>query len=144
MMAAPALCAKFKRARGLDQFPVLVPTRESPLRRELERWWREAGFQPDVIGEFDDSATMFELAAAGSGAVPVFGPVAARVKQRYALERLPIKTGLKDDLFIITAERQFTHEGPRLIVALARQALGHGRKDQLPDKYLHGTGRLTR
>ncbi|HET7238877.1 MAG TPA: LysR substrate-binding domain-containing protein, partial [Terrimicrobiaceae bacterium] len=123
LMAARSLRAKFKSSPGLNRFPVLVPTRESPLRRELERWWREAGVQPDVIGEFDDSATMFELAAAGSGAAPVFDSVAERVTRLYGLEPLPVRTGLKEDLFIITAERQFTHEGPRLIAALAREAL---------------------
>lgn len=126
LMAAPSLRAKFKPSPGLNRFPVLVPTRESPLRRELESWWREAGVQPDVIGEFDDSATMFELAAAGSGAAPVFDSVAERVTRLYGLEPLPVRTGLKDDLFIITAERQFTHEGPRLIAALAREALHDG------------------
>jgi LysR family transcriptional activator of nhaA len=128
LMAARSLRARFRRAQGLDRFPVLVPTRESPLRRELERWWREAGVQPDVIGEFDDSATMFELAAAGSGAAPVFDSVADRVTRLYGLEPLPVRTGLKDDLFVITAERQFTHEGPRLIAALAREALHDGEK----------------
>ncbi len=119
-VASPALKKSYKRARGLDGFPVLLPTRESPLRRSLDASWASDGILPDIRAEFDDAAAMCELAAAGVGAAPVLSPVLADVGLRYGLLELPLRTGLHEELFVITAERQFSHEGPRVLSRAAR------------------------
>jgi len=105
--------------RGLSGFPVLLPTRESALRRELDRWWAENGIVPDIRAEFDDTAAMCELASSGIGAAPVLEPVLDDVFKRYGLQKLPLKTGIQEELFVITAERQFSQEGPRMIARIA-------------------------
>ncbi len=120
-VASPALKKSFKPARGLTGFPVLVPTRESPLRRELDRWWTENGIRPEIRAEFDDAAAMCEMAAAGAGAAPVLDPVLLDVGRRYGLVELPVRTGIHEELFVVTAERQFSHEGPRLLAQLAKK-----------------------
>jgi LysR family transcriptional activator of nhaA len=68
-VAAPALAKKFRPRTGLDGFPVLLPTRESPLRRELDRVWADEGIHPDIRAEFDDAAAMFLFGADGACAV---------------------------------------------------------------------------
>jgi len=123
--AAPvALAARYRRKPGLDGFPVLLPTRESPLRRELDRWFSENGVRPEIRAEFDDAAAMCEMAAAGAGAAPVLSPLLAGVRERYGLRPLPVRTGVQEELFVVTAERQFSHEGPRVIARLARETAG--------------------
>ncbi len=119
LVAAPALAATYEKRTGLSGFPVLVPTRESALRRELERWWADEGIRPDIRAEFDDAAAMCELAAAGVGAAPVLEPVLSDVRQRYGLLELPVRTGLHEELYVVTAERQFSHEGARVIARVA-------------------------
>ncbi len=121
-VATPGLKKMFRRQTGLNGFPVLVPTLESPLRRELDRWWAENGVQPEIRAEFDDAAAMWELAASGAGAAPVIEPVLKDVAERYGLQALSLTTGIFEDLFVVTAERQFSHEGLRLIVEQARLA----------------------
>ena len=123
-VATAELKKTYNPKRGLSGFPVLLPTRESALRRELERWWAENGIVPDIRAEFDDTAAMCELAASGIGAAPVLGPVLDDVLKRYGLQKLPLKTGIHEELFVITAERQFSQEGPRMI---ARIASSHGK-----------------
>jgi len=118
--AAPAL-ATARRPRPIDQFSLLLPTRESPLRRELDRWFTDHGLRPDIRAEFDDTAAMYELAAEGLGAAPVPAPMLGHVQKRYGLRDLGVRTGIKEELFVVTAERQFTHEGPRLLAGLARE-----------------------
>jgi len=120
-VASPALKKSFKRSRGLTGFPVLVPTRESPLRRELDRWWTENGIRPEIRAEFDDAAAMCEMAAAGAGAAPVLDPVLPDVGARYGLVELPVRTGIHEELFVVTAERQFSHEGPQILAQLAKK-----------------------
>jgi LysR family transcriptional activator of nhaA len=118
-VASPGLKKTFRRKTGLTGFPVLVPTLESPLRRELDRWWAENGVQPAIRAEFDDTAAMWELAASGAGAAPVIEPVLKDVAVRYGLQELPLTTGIFEELFVVTAERQFSHEGLRAIVEQA-------------------------
>ena len=118
-VATAELKKTYNPKRGLSGFPVLLPTRESALRRELDRWWAENGIVPDIRAEFDDTAAMCELASSGIGAAPVLEPVLNDVLKRYGLQRLPLKTGIQEELFVITAERQFSQEGPRMIARIA-------------------------
>ena len=118
-VAAPALAKKFRPRRGLEGFPVLVPTRESPLRRELERWWADEGIRPDIRAEFDDAAAMCEMAADGAGAAPLPDPMLKPAAKRYGLRTLPLRTGIHEELFVVTAERQFAHEGVRILARVA-------------------------
>jgi len=122
LVAAPEVRNRFSpRKGGLSALPMLVPTRESALRRELDRWWAEEGIVPDIRAECDDAAAMYELAADGVGVAPVLGPVLKDVLSRYGLVELPVRTGLQESLYVVTAERQFSHEGPRIIAHLATQ-----------------------
>jgi LysR family transcriptional activator of nhaA len=121
--AAPALARKFGRRKSMVGFPFLSPARESVLRRELEQWWSASGGAPDIKAEFDDSAAMFELASGGLGAAPVHEPVLRDVCKRYGLTVLPIRPGIEDDLFLVTAERQYSHAGVEVLAKLARGIL---------------------
>ena len=124
--AAARLADTRRRRHKLDTIPLLLPTRESPLRRDLERWFAENGIRPEIRAEFDDTAAMYELAAAGLGAVPVPAPMIDHVRHRYGLCDLGVRTGIEEELFVVTAERQFTHEGPRLLAGLAREMFAPG------------------
>jgi len=123
-VAAPALAKTFRSRRGLDGFPVLVPTRESPLRRELDRWWADNGVRPDIRAEFDDVAAMCEMASDGAGAAPLPQPMLASALQRYGLRTLPLRTGIHEEIFVVTAERQFAHEGVRVLARVALSPVG--------------------
>jgi LysR family transcriptional activator of nhaA len=118
-VAAPTLAKKYRRARRLDGFPVLVPTWESPLRRELDRWWADEGIHPDICAEFDDAAAMCEMAADGAGAAPLPEPMLQSARERFGLQVLPLRTGVHEELFVVTAERQFAHEGARILARVA-------------------------
>lgn len=120
-VSTPELKKSFHPRRGLAGFPVLLPARESPLRREFDRAWAEQQVVPDIRAEFDDTAAMYELAAAGVGAAPVVDAVLPDVSKRYGLVALPCRTGIHEELFAVTAERQISSPGPRLITVLARE-----------------------
>jgi LysR family transcriptional activator of nhaA len=123
-VASTELKKTYRPGSGLAGFPVLLPTRESPLRRELDRWFAEKRVIPMIRAEFDDAAAMWEMAAAGAGATPVIDPVLPDVAARYGLMALPLKTGIHEELYIVTAERQFSHAGQRAIARLAREVGG--------------------
>ena len=56
--------------QSLERLPVLLPTGHSVLRQTLDRWFREQGIHPNVVGEFEDSALM-SVFAARPGRVPL-------------------------------------------------------------------------
>jgi len=89
------------------------------LRRELDRWWEDEGIRPDIRAEFDDAAAMCEMAADGAGAAPLPAPVLDSAARRYGLRTLPLRTGIHEELFVVTAERQFAHEGVRILARVA-------------------------
>lgn len=121
--AAPGLAKKFRTNRGLDGFPLLLPTRESPLRRHLERWWTEAGVRPEIRAEFDDAAAMCEMASRGAGAAPLPDPVLAETSKRFGLVRLPLDTGIEEEVHVVTAEREFSHAALGTIARICGEVL---------------------
>jgi LysR family transcriptional activator of nhaA len=121
--AARSIASTFHRRQCLSELPVLVPARESPLRRELEQWWASLGERPMIRAEFDDAAAMFELAAHGFGAAPVHEPVAGDVCRRYGLQRLRLKCDIEDDIFIVTHSRQFQTAAISGIATCAKKLL---------------------
>jgi hypothetical protein len=50
------------------------------------------------------------------------------VAERYALHDLGVHSGVMDELFVVTTQRQFTHEGLRVIADLARDILSPAAK----------------
>jgi len=65
----PRTCADFPAC--LNALPVLLPTRDAPVRAALDRWLDDHGLSPKVAGEFEDSALMSVFAARGLGVFPV-------------------------------------------------------------------------
>ncbi|MCB1647201.1 MAG: transcriptional activator NhaR, partial [Pseudomonadales bacterium] len=51
----------------LNQAPVLLPTRETSLRRALDDWFEQRSLVPRLVAEFDDSALMKAFGEAGAG-----------------------------------------------------------------------------
>ncbi len=127
--ASRSIANAFHRHKRLAELPVLVPARESPLRRELEQWWASCGERPLIRAEFDDAAAMFELAAHGFGAALVHEPVARDVCRRYDLLRLRVQCEIEDDIFIVTHTRQFQTEAILCIAACAKNLLQPGRSN---------------
>lgn len=123
IMATPELVNRFNQLPSLDGFPLLVPSRESSLRLELERWWTALQCQPDIIAEFDDAAAMIDLATSGIAAAPVFEPVVPSIHKHFQLDPLPVQCPIREQLFLVTARRQFYHEGPALLVEEAIKTL---------------------
>ncbi len=120
-LAVASLRETFRETKTFEALPVLVPTKESSLRRDLERWWAETKTVPAIRAEFDDAAAMYELAAAGVGAAPVLDVVASDIATRYGLVSLACRTGIEEDLYLITSEREVAHAGPRVISEAAKE-----------------------
>ena len=117
--AAPALARTLKGRfpRNLHRAPALLGTQNTTLRRDLEKWFRNEGIEPRVVGEFEDGALAKIVATEGLGFVPVPSVVAAEAVERYGFEVLGRTTKCEMQFYAITAERRVDHPAVRAITA---------------------------
>jgi LysR family transcriptional regulator, transcriptional activator of nhaA len=55
---------------SLNGAPLLLPTRNTALRLQLDAWFAERQIYPDIVGEFSDRELMHAFAKAGIGLQP--------------------------------------------------------------------------
>ena len=107
----------------LNNLPVLLPTRDAPVRAALDRWFDDHNLVPEVVGEFEDSALMSVFAARGLGVFPVSALGAEDLTLMPGLSLLG-QTDVKEDIHAIYSHR--TRHHPLVQQVLERLASGGG------------------
>lgn len=92
----------------LNELPVLLPTRHTPVRAALDRWFDDQDLVPAVVGEFEDSALMSVFAARGLGVFPISALGAEDLSLMPDL-RLLGQTEVKEDIHLIYSHRTRHH-----------------------------------
>ena len=119
--AAPALARSLKGRfpASLREAPALLPTPGTPLRRDLDAWFRNSGIEPKIVAEFQDAALAKVAATEGLGftAVPLI--VLADAIERFGFSVLGRTEDCRIHLYLLTPERRIEHPA---LVTLARQA----------------------
>ncbi|PZN34976.1 MAG: LysR family transcriptional regulator [Proteobacteria bacterium] len=120
-MAAPALARSLRSRfpRSLDGARILLPTTDSGLRRSLDRWLKRQRLRPDLGGEFEDYALLYELASAGLGAAPVPAVLVEQFRKESGLVPLGPARKVEVELYAISLEREIHHPA---ILALRERA----------------------
>jgi LysR family transcriptional activator of nhaA len=106
--------------QSLSRLPVLMPTGHSALRPALDRWFESQGLQPQVVGEFEDSALMAVFAARGLGVFPVSRLGAGDVGLMRGLRLLGRCEGVKEEIHAIRSRRGQHHPLVLQVMAAAR------------------------
>lgn len=109
--AMPSLAKQLKGRfpRNLDDAPALLPTQNSSLRRDLEKWFRATSIQPRVVAEFEDAALTKIVATSGLGFIAIPTVVLSEAIERYGFVSLGRTKDIETQFYAITAERRFTH-----------------------------------
>lgn len=118
--AMPGLVSSMAKRfpRRLDGAPAVLPTQNSALRRDLERWFETAGVRPRVVAEIEDAALMKIVASGGVGFIPVPTAVVAEAVEQYGFVPLGKTREVEVRFYAITAERRFAHPAIRAIVEM--------------------------
>jgi LysR family transcriptional activator of nhaA len=118
LCAAPPLAQRLVKnfPGSLDGAPAVLPVSEMPLRRQLEQWFHSHRVSPQVVAEVEDTALLTDLGVQGLGFVPAYSAVLDDVEHSSRLQTIGIATGLRIEIFAITAERRVRHPG---IIAIA-------------------------
>lgn len=120
-VAPPRFSRRFKNGfpRSLDGAPLLLPTENTLLRSLLDQWFHEQRIEPDVIGEFEDSALLKTFAAAGVGIAPVPAASVKDVDRQYGLKWIGNAGEMKARFYAISVERKVKHPA---VIAIAENA----------------------
>lgn len=103
--------------RNLHGAPLLLPMPHTPLRRDLERWFRATRIVPVIVGEYEDAALAKIIATEGVGVIAVPTIVAAEAVERYGFDSLGRTQACQVQLHLITAERRIHHPAVSLLAA---------------------------
>ncbi len=109
---------------SLDGSPILLPMKNTVLRRSLDYWFEENEIHPKIVGEFDDSAMLKIMGKAGVGLFPVASTIFKEVQQMYGVELIATIPNVVEKFYALSVERKVKHPAVLAISEVARRNLG--------------------
>jgi LysR family transcriptional activator of nhaA len=107
----------------LHEAPILLPTKDNPIRRALDEWFDQEGISPTLVAEFEDSALMKAFGEAGNGIFPAPVAISHEVEQMYHCRRIGSAIPVEEKYFAISPERKLKHPAVLKIIENARAHL---------------------
>ncbi len=105
----------------LDGAPILVPTVNTSMRRDLEQWFIKARVRPHIVSEFEDSALLKVFGEAGAGVFAAPSAIEEQVARQYRVEKLGATEEVRERFYAISVERRLKHPA---VVAISEAARG--------------------
>ena len=112
-----------KFPESLQNAPMLLPTQNTSLRREMERWFDEHDIRPNVVHEFEDSAVLKVFGQAGEGLFPGPTAIEAQISKQYSVRVVGQIAEVKERFYAISVERRLKHPAVVAISNAARNKL---------------------
>jgi len=124
-MAQPDLARRLRKGfpRSLEGAPVLLPSEDTVLRRELDEWFDERGVRPVIAGEFEDSALLKVFGQAGAGFFAVPTVIEDEVARQYEVQAIGATEDVSERFYAISVERRIRHPAVMAICEAARSEL---------------------
>ncbi|MGL4552303.1 MAG: LysR family transcriptional regulator [Gemmataceae bacterium] len=125
VVAGPALAGLYRPGfpRSLDGAPWLLPAEATHVRRSLDRWFKSEGVTPLVRAEFDDSALLKTFGQAGVGVFAVPTAIEDLVCRQYEVELVGRLGSVREQFYVVSAERRLKHPAVVAISDAAREKL---------------------
>lgn len=125
LVGAKSLAKKLRAGfpDSLNGCPILLPMRNSVLRRSLDNWLQVNECYPKIIGEFEDSAMLKVMGKAGVGVFPVARAICQEVEAMYGVEMISAIPDITEKYYALSVERKVTHPAVLAISEVARKRL---------------------
>jgi LysR family transcriptional activator of nhaA len=119
--AVHKLATRYRKGfpQSLKGAPMLLPGDAAAMRGALTRWFSEHQVEPQVVGEFDDSALMKAFGKAGTGIFPAPVILADEMRSQYDAEIVGRADGVAASYYAISVERKLIHPA---VVAISKAA----------------------
>jgi LysR family transcriptional activator of nhaA len=105
----------------LDGAPMLLPTVNTSMRRDLEQWFGKVGVTPRVVSEFEDSALLKVFGEAGAGVFAGPSAIEGEISRQYNVKTLGRTDKFQERYYAISVERKLKHPAVIAISAAARE-----------------------
>jgi LysR family transcriptional activator of nhaA len=117
------LAAKYRRKfpSSLDGAPLLLPTEQTALRRDLEQWFYNENLRPKIVGEFEDTALMKVFGQEGLGLFPAPSVIEKEVCRQYSVRVVGRTDAVRERYYAISVERRLKHPAVLAICEAARE-----------------------
>jgi len=109
---------KGKFPECIKDLPVLLPTAHSTARPLIDQWLRKNDINPNIVGEFEDSALLKTFAANGLGIFPAGKLIQKDLKDIYGIEFLGACDDIHEYFYAIRSEKKIQHP---LVQAIIKQ-----------------------
>jgi len=96
---------------SLNGAPFLLPTQDTVLRRQLDRWFSEHNITPRIRAEFADSAMLKIAGRSGMGLFATPTIVEEEVRKLYGLAKVGNIPDIQEQFFAVSVERRIKHPG---------------------------------
>jgi LysR family transcriptional activator of nhaA len=121
-LAAPRLAHLKKGFPGsLAGAPALLPSRGTALRHALDGWFASVDVEPNVVGEFDDSALLKVFGARGMGVFVAPTAIEREVRAQLGVVVVGRAEAVRERYYALSVERRLRHPA---VVAIAEGARG--------------------
>jgi len=121
----PTLATAYRQhfPQSLQQAPLLAPTDNTVLRRNLDQWFEAQNLHPTIVGEFEDSALLNVFGQQGIGLFTAPSIIEAEVERQYNVEVIGRIDAVKERFYAITINRKLRHPAVIAMSDAARQDL---------------------
>ncbi len=125
MVGTKALAKKIRNGfpASLNGAPILLPMKNTILRRSLDHWFGEMDIRPKIVGEFDDSAMLKVVGSKGMGVFPVVNAIRSEVERMYNVELIGTIPDVVEKFYALSVERKVKHPAVLAISTAAKKKL---------------------
>lgn len=109
--------------KSLDGAPVLLPMRNSVIRRSLDYWFETINVRPKIVGEFEDGAMLKIMGKAGEGIFPIAKAICNEVEEMYGVEFIAAVPDVSEKFYALSVERKVKHPAVLKISEVGRKKL---------------------
>ncbi len=107
----------------LGKAPLLLPTENTGMRRNLDYWLSTLEMRPNIVGEFQDYALLRAFGQAGRGVFPIASVFEKDLKRQDTLRRIGHTEEVRNRFYAISVERKLKHPAVLAICDTARRQL---------------------
>lgn len=101
--------------KSLDGVPMMLPTSDAILRRQLSHWLDKRDLHPIIVAEFQDAAQLNAFGEIGLGVFAAPEILADDIEAKYGVKKIGVFEGISEKFYAISVERKIRHPS---IVAL--------------------------
>lgn len=119
------LCKAYRRRfpQSLDGAPMLLPTPNTQLRRQLDGWFSKIDVQPRIVAEFEEVSLLEVFGQNGAGIFVAPTVVDQQIREAYDVTVVGRTEEVTGRYYAITVERRIKHPAAMAISDYARNQL---------------------